>query len=52
MAELYEDVDFTRDITPQAIKNCNDLQILEEWAHKVHEYNGDDRILDIYERAA
>lgn len=52
VAELRENVDPTRDITPEKIKACSDLDQLEAWSRLVHEYNGDDRILQIYERAA
>lgn len=52
VAELLDDVDPTRAITMEAIKNCSDLQQLEDWSHQVHEYNGDDRIIEIYARAA
>lgn len=52
VAELLDDVDPTRAITVEAIKNCSDLQQLEDWSHQVHEYNGDDRIIEIYARAA
>eukprot|EP00331_Platyophrya_macrostoma_P025800 CAMPEP_0176445874 /NCGR_PEP_ID=MMETSP0127-20121128/23977_1 /TAXON_ID=938130 /ORGANISM="Platyophrya macrostoma, Strain WH" /LENGTH=330 /DNA_ID=CAMNT_0017831775 /DNA_START=40 /DNA_END=1032 /DNA_ORIENTATION=- len=50
--ELYEDVDPTRHITSQAIAESTSLEQLEDWSRLVHEYNGDDRILDIYARAA
>ncbi|KAG8343766.1 cytochrome oxidase subunit IV [Trypanosoma vivax] len=49
---LYDDVDPSRHITSELIKNSTDLAQLEEWSRVVHEYNGDDRILDIYARAA
>lgn len=52
VAELLDDVDPTRAITAEAIKGCSDLQQLEDWSHQVHEYNGDDRIVEIYARAA
>lgn len=52
VAELLDDVDPTRAITAQAISACDNIEKLEDMAHKIHEYNGDDRILDIYARAA
>lgn len=52
VTELMDDVDPSRAVTPEAIKACNDLAKLEEMSRLVHEYNGDDRILDIYARAA
>lgn len=52
VTELLDDVDPTRAITSEAIKGCSDLQKLEDWSHQVHEYNGDDRIIEIYARAA
>lgn len=52
VAEILDDVDPSRHITPESIKTCSDLNQLEEWSRVVHEYNGDDRILDIYDRAA
>jgi hypothetical protein len=52
VAQLKEDVDPTRDITPEKIKASSNLDELEAWSRKVHEYNGDDRILQIFERAA
>lgn len=52
IAELQDDVDPSRAITSEAIKKCSDLQQLEDWSRMVHEYNGDNRILEIYERAA
>lgn len=50
--ELADDVDPTRHITTEKIRASNNLDELEEWSRLVHEYNGDNRILDIYERAA
>jgi len=50
--ELSEDVDPSSHITAKAIAESSSLEQLEEWSHIVHEYNGDDRILDIYARAA
>ena len=50
--ELFEDVDPTRNITSKAIADCSSLDQLEEWSRAIHEYSGDDRILDIYARAA
>ena len=52
IAQLKDDVDPTRDITFTAIKASSDLEQLEQWSRMVHEYNGDDRMLAIYERAA
>ena len=52
VAELRENVDPTRDITPEKIKACSSLDELENWSRLIHEYNGDARILQIYERAA
>lgn len=49
---LKDDVDPSRHITSEAIKGCSDLAKLEEWSHVVHEYNGDDRMFEIYGRAA
>lgn len=52
IAELKDDVDPTRNITLEAIKNCAQLDQLEAWSHQVHEYNGDERMFAIYARAA
>lgn len=52
IAELENDVDPSRAVTSKAIAECTSLEKLEEWSHLVHEYNGDDRILEIYARAA
>lgn len=52
IAELQDTVDPTRAITLDAIKKTSDLDQLEAWSRQIHEYNGDDRILAIYERAA
>lgn len=52
VAELENDIDPTRHITSAAIKANTSLEELEEWSHLVHEYNGDERIFDIYDRAA
>ncbi|EPY41661.1 hypothetical protein AGDE_02263 [Angomonas deanei] len=52
VTELLDDVDPSRAITSEEIKKCTDLAKLEEWSHIVHEYNGDDRILEIYAKAA
>jgi hypothetical protein len=52
IGELREDVDPTRDITVDKIKASSSLDDLEAWSRKIHEYNGDDRLLLIYERAA
>jgi len=50
--ELAEDIDPSRKITKEAIKASSSLEELESWSRIIHEYNGDDRIFDIYERAA
>ena len=50
--ELRDDADPTREITSEAIAACSSLEQLEAWSRLVHEYNGDDRLLEIYERAA
>lgn len=52
VADLENDIDPTRHITADAIKASNSLEELEEWSRAIHEYNGDDRVLDIYARAA
>jgi len=52
VAELEDDVDPSRHITLDAIKGCASLDTLEGWSRVIHEYNGDDRIVAIYERAA
>ena len=52
IAELEDDVDPTRAITSEAIKGCSSLEKLDEWSRMVHEYNGDDRMFEIYGRAA
>jgi hypothetical protein len=52
IAELEDDVDPSRHITSKAIAECSSLDTLEEWSRVVHEYNGDDRMLEIYARAA
>lgn len=51
-AELRDEVDPTRHVTPEKIKASSNLDELEEWSRLVHEYNGDERIMQIYERAA
>lgn len=51
VAELADDVDPTRAITPAAIAACTSLDTLEAWSRAVHEYSGDDRIIAIYKRA-
>lgn len=50
--ELRDDADPTREITSKAIASCSSLEQLEAWSRLVHEYNGDGRLLEIYERAA
>ena len=52
IAELNADVDPTAEITMDAIKKTTSLDELEDWSRLVHEYNGDNRILAIYDRAA
>jgi hypothetical protein len=52
VAELEDDVDPSRHITSDKIKASQSLDELEEWSRIVHEYNGDERIFEIYERAA
>ena len=49
---LRNDVDPTRHITAEKIKACKSLDQLELWSRQVHEYSGDERIYDIYARAA
>ena len=50
--ELNNDVDPTAHITNEAIAASTNLDELEDWSRLIHEYNGDNRILAIYERAA
>lgn len=45
-------VDPTRDITEAAIKAASDLEVLKSFADRVHAYNGDERLLQIFSRAA
>lgn len=45
-------IDPTYDITPEAIAACNNADALREMAHRVTEYNGDARLVAIYEKAA
>lgn len=52
VAELEDDVDPTRHITADAIAKSSNLEELEKWSREVHEYNGDERIFQIYARAA
>jgi hypothetical protein len=52
IAELEQDVDPTAHVTVDAINKSTSLDELEEWSRLVHEYNGDNRIFAIYERAA
>ncbi|KNH08374.1 cytochrome c oxidase subunit IV [Perkinsela sp. CCAP 1560/4] len=49
---LRDDVDPTRHITKQKIRACTNLDQLELWSRQVHEYSGDERMFDIYARAA
>jgi len=52
VSELQADVDPTSSITAEAISKATDLEQLDDWSRLVHEYNGDARLLQIYERAA
>jgi hypothetical protein len=52
VAQLNADVDPTAHITADAIAKSTNLDELEDWSRLVHEYNGDNRMLQIYERAA
>ena len=52
VAQLEEDVDPSRSVTSEKIKTCTNLDTLEQWSRLVHEFNGDNRIIEIYERAA
>lgn len=52
IADLNNDVDPTAHITADAIAKSTNLEELEDWSRLVHEYNGDARLLAIYERAA
>lgn len=52
IAELEDDVDPTRHITADAIAKSSNLEELEKWSREVHEYSGDERIFQIYARAA
>jgi hypothetical protein len=52
VGQLQDDVDPSRAITSEKIKACTSLDTLEGWSRIIHEYNGDDRIIEIYERAA
>lgn len=52
ISELRDDVDPTREITTEDIEKSNSLEQLEGWSRLIHEYNGDDRILEIYARAS
>ena len=49
---LQDDVDPTAHITTAGIEKSTSLDELEDWSRAVHEYNGDARLLLIYERAA
>ena len=49
---LRDDVDPTRHITKHRINACASLDQLELWSRQVHEYSGDERVFDIYARAA
>ena len=51
-AQLRDDVDPSRAISSEEIRKCKSLDTLEAWSRVVHEYNGDERIFDIYARAA
>jgi hypothetical protein len=52
LADVAHDVDPTDEVTAEAIAKCADLETLEKWSRAVHEYNGDERMLQIYARAA
>lgn len=52
LAEVAHDIDPTDEITADAIAGCSDLETLEKWSRSVHEYNGDERMIQIYSRAA
>eukprot|EP01001_Neometanema_parovale_P007566 NODE_3866_length_1152_cov_76.270165_g3679_i0.p1 GENE.NODE_3866_length_1152_cov_76.270165_g3679_i0~~NODE_3866_length_1152_cov_76.270165_g3679_i0.p1 ORF type:complete len:315 (+),score=92.54 NODE_3866_length_1152_cov_76.270165_g3679_i0:56-1000(+) len=45
-------IDPTHDITADAIAKCTDASALRDMAHRVHQYNGDERMAAIYVRAA
>lgn len=45
-------IDPTYKITTEAIDACDDSNELREMAHKIADYNGDERMLTIYARAA
>jgi len=45
-------IDPTHDITPETIAKTSDLDTLRAFAHRVTDYNGDSRLLAIYEKAA
>lgn len=45
-------IDPTHDITPEAISACSNVDALREMAHRVTEFNGDERLIAIYEKAA
>ena len=49
---LRDEADPTRDITMAKIQASSNLEELEKWSRAVHEYNGDARLLAIYEKAA
>ena len=49
---LRSEADPSRHITLEKIAACGSLEQLEEWSRVVHEYNGDARLLAIYEKAA
>jgi hypothetical protein len=52
VAELSDDVDPARSVTLESIKASKSLEELEDMSRLVHEYNGDSRMLAIYDRAA
>jgi hypothetical protein len=52
IAQLEDDIDPTAHITPEKIAANSNLDELEDWSRLVHEYNGDARLIQIYERAA
>jgi len=52
VAQLENEVDPTAHITSEGIAKSTNLEELEDWSRLVHEYNGDARLIEIYERAA
>jgi hypothetical protein len=52
VAECKSFIDPTYNITESSISLCGDADTLREMAHQVADYNGDKRMLAIYQRAA